>query len=134
MTEVAAYVMLPSSSSASHGNAFGIARASTYDEEKGEWLMKSMYGTSARNSLAVWAFNRIALEKRLEKAQVQASKENTDGSKDGNWASIEACSRCSFSCMDRVACRAGEPSRNLSSSSSQVKVAATSATLGRTVM
>ena len=40
--------------------------------------MKSMYGTKARNSSTLPAFNRIALENRFENAQVHLSSVNTD--------------------------------------------------------
>merc|ERR1719261_1814984 len=47
---------------------------------------------------------------------------------------MEACSLRSLSCIDAVACLAGEPSKYCSSSSDQVKVAETSSTEGKTSM
>merc|ERR1719261_1322503 len=47
---------------------------------------------------------------------------------------MEACSLRSLSCIDAVACLAGEPSKYWSSSSDQVKVAETSSTVGKTSM
>merc|ERR1719261_1906601 len=47
---------------------------------------------------------------------------------------MEACSLRSLSCIDAVACLAGEPSKYCNSSSDQVKVAETSSTEGSTSM
>ena len=93
-----------------------------------------MYGTSARNSSTRPAFSLIALENRLEKAQVHRSSVKTCGSSCGYCARMEACSLLSLSCIEDVACLAGEPSKYWSSSSDQVKVAETSSTEGKTLM
>ena len=83
-----------------------------------------MYGTSAKNSSTRPAFSLIALENKLEKAQVHRSSVKTWGSSCGYCARMEACSLRSLSCIDAVACLAGDPSKYWSSSSDQVKVAA----------
>ena len=70
-----------------------------------------MYGTKARNSSTRPAFNLIALLNRFENAQVHRSSVKTWGSSCGYCARMEACSLCSLSCIDAVACLAGEPSK-----------------------
>merc|ERR1719163_1490766 len=47
---------------------------------------------------------------------------------------MDACSLRSLSCIDAVACLAGEPSKYCNSSSDQVNVAETSSTVGKTSM